>query len=62
MAEAFVSERTISYGEAQYKVDRKNNWKILMWGWWPNGNRRPQYRWMPIPCDRVPKKVKGEVR
>lgn len=58
MNEAYVREKTIALGRNQFRVDRQGNWQVLMFGWWPDSNGRPSYRWQPIDADRVPGKVK----
>jgi len=63
MAEAFVNEKTISYGRQQYRVNRDGKWMVLMFGSF-GPNDPPvglKYKWMPIPVDKVPDKVKEAI-
>lgn len=55
-----VIEKTIAYGKNRYKVSFTGKWQVLMWGRWPDGNKRPAYRWIDISEDRVPESVKQE--
>ncbi len=53
---AVLCERTFSLGKAQYKVNSKNQWQCLLWGWFPTGNN-PRYEWEWIEEKHVPKEV-----
>ncbi len=55
--EAQLCEQTYAYGEQQYKVNSNKQWQCLMWGWWPNNNGSPEYRWEWIKKSRVPDEV-----
>lgn len=59
---AVVCERTIALGRNRYRVDDNGSWTVLMWGWWPDSNELPSYRWRPIPEDSVPDEVLRVVR
>ena len=59
MPEAHVCEKTICLGQAEYRVTTGGKWTCLMWGWWPDSNGTPSYRWMPIPESKVPEKVRA---
>lgn len=52
-----VCEKTIRWGRNLYRVNINGNWQTLMWGWWPDSNDRPSYRWMPIPLSDIPAEV-----
>jgi hypothetical protein len=61
MKKAIVVEKTIQYGKNQYKYRGKNNWLVLMWGWWPDGGSRPSSRWAEISAAKVPNEVKRQI-
>ncbi len=56
---ATVCERTIAYGKQRWRVNSNNEWSVLMWGWWPESNQYPSWRWQYIDSNKVPKEVKG---
>jgi hypothetical protein len=53
-----VSEKTITYGQNQYKVTSSGEWSVLMWGWFGLGQDRPIYRFEPVATERVPWEVR----
>jgi len=57
MTEATICERTIAYGNQRWRVNSSGNWSVLMFGWWPDSNGTPSWRWEYINKDRVPKDV-----
>jgi len=61
MAKATICERTIDYGHQHWRVDSSGNWMVLMWGWWPDSNDRPSWRWEHVPTKKVPREVKEAV-
>jgi len=54
---AELCERTFSLGKARYKVNAADTWQCLLWGWFPNNNGTPTYRWAYIPKEKVPKEI-----
>ena len=58
MKKAEVVEKTIAYGKNRYRVSASGKWSVLMWGWFMDGNEKPECRWGAIPEDRVPEAVK----
>jgi hypothetical protein len=58
---ATIVEKTIQYGKNQYKYRGKDNWLVLMWGWWPDGGSTPSSRWAEIPANKVPEEVKQQI-
>lgn len=54
---ATLCEQTYAYGKNRYKVNNEGQWQCLMWGWFIDGNRTPEYRWRWIKKSRVPEEV-----
>jgi len=54
-------ERTFQLGPQHWRVDSKGNWSVLMFGWWPDSNGTPSYRWRPIEKGRVPDELLRQV-
>ena len=52
-----MCERTFALGRNRYKVNSNDSWQCLLWGWFIDGNRTPEYRWSYIPKDKVPNEV-----
>jgi hypothetical protein len=52
-----VIGKTIAHGKNRYRVTG-SVWEVLMWGWWPNNNGRPEWRWEFIPASKVPHEVR----
>lgn len=44
--------------DAQTWKHIKGSWYVMMWGWWPDGNGLPAWRWQHIEDDRVPRELK----
>jgi hypothetical protein len=60
MDKARVCEKTIAYGKQRYRVDSPGeHWQVLMFGTFgPEDKGIPRHKWMPIPKDKVPDKVR----
>jgi hypothetical protein len=52
-----ICERTIAYGNQRWRVNSSGQWQVMMWGWWPDSNGTPSWRWSHIDKSRVPKEV-----
>jgi hypothetical protein len=58
-----ISEIIISHGRNQYKVNLsfpKPHWMTLMWGWYPDSESTPSFRWQCV--DSVPEEVELELQ
>lgn len=51
--EIMLSERTFQRGEQQWRVNRRGEWSVYMWGWFPFGHN-PRGQFMPIEKNEVP--------
>lgn len=47
-------ERTFQLGPQQWRVSAKGHWSVLMFGWWPDSNGTPSYRWQYVEKAKVP--------
>jgi hypothetical protein len=53
-----ICERTIAYGNQRWRVNISSQWSVLMWGWWPDSNGTPSWRWQSIEENKVPNEIK----
>jgi len=54
--EVTLCERTFAQGKNRFKVNSKDQWQVLMWGWHLHGSS-PRYQWEWIEEKHVPKEI-----